>query len=39
LVLGYRCADGNQADMEKQNLGDLLKRRGEVIAESERFAL
>jgi hypothetical protein len=38
--LGYRCADGNQADMEKQNLGDLLKRRGgEVIAESERFAL
>jgi hypothetical protein len=37
--LGYRCADGNQADVEKQNLGDLLKRRRRVIAESERFAL
>jgi hypothetical protein len=39
LVLGYRCADGTQADVEKQNLGDLLKRRGEVIAGNERFAL
>jgi len=39
LVLGYRCADENQADVEKQNLGDLLKRWGEVIAGNERFAL
>jgi hypothetical protein len=39
LVLGYRCADGDQADVEKQNLGDLLKSRGEVIAGNERFAL
>jgi len=27
-VLGYCCAERDQADVERQNLGDLLKRRG-----------
>jgi len=32
IFLGYPCADLDHADMEKQNLGDWLKRWGRKIA-------